>query len=62
MALLLLYICLQHNESIYVPAPLCAYAALGLVTEEPIENVHLHVYRGPNSVFGIGDAVSTGTA
>ena len=62
MALSLLYICLQHNEEIYVPVSLCAYAAPGLATEEPIEKVSFHVYRGPNGVFGISDAVSTGTA
>ena len=62
MALSLLYICLQHNEEIYIPAPLCAYAALGIATEEPIEKVPLHIYQGPTSVFGIGDVVSTGTA
>jgi len=66
MALSLLYICLQHNEEICVPAPLRnrvkdAYTALGLAVEEPIEKMALHVYRGPNGVFGIGDAVSTGT-
>ena len=58
MALSLLYICLQHNEEIYIPAPLCAYATLGIATEEPIEKVPLHVYRGPaNGIFGIGDTV-----
>ena len=50
-----------------MPAPLCngvkdAYAALGLAVEEPIEKVPLHVYQGPNGVFGIGDAVSTETS
>jgi len=50
-----------------VPAPLRkrvkdAYAALGLAIEEPIAKVTLHVYRGPNGVFGIGDAVSTETS
>ena len=50
-----------------MPAPLCnrvkdAYAALGLVVEEPIAKVTLHVYQGPNGVFGIGDAVSTETS
>ena len=52
-----------------MPAPLClcnrvkdAYAALGIVVEEPIAKVTLHVYRGPNGVFGIGDAVSTETS
>ena len=59
MALSLLYICFQHNEEIYVPAPLCAHAALGLAMEELIVKVILHVYRGPNGVFEIGDAVST---
>jgi len=67
MALSLLYICLRHNEEIFVPAPLRkrvkdAYAALGLAIEEPIAKVTLHVYRGPNGVFGIGDAVSTETS
>ena len=65
LALALLYICLQHNEDIYVPPPLRstvrdAYAALGIDEEEPIQKVPLHVYRGPNGVFGIGDAVDTG--
>ena len=46
MALLLRYICLWHNEEIFVPAPLCnevkdAYATLGLAVEEPIEKVAL---------------------
>ena len=67
MLLLLLYICLQHNEEMFVSASLCnrvkdAYAALGLVVEEPIAKVTLHVYQGPNGLFGIGDAVSTETS
>ena len=67
MALSLRYICLWHNEEIFVPAPLCngvkdVYAALGLAVEEPIEKVALHVYQGPSSVFGIGDAVSNETS
>jgi len=50
MALLLRYICLWHNEEIFVPAPLCngvkdIYAALGLAVEEPIEKVALHAYQ-----------------
>ena len=49
MLLSLLYICLQHNEEIFVSAPHCnrvkdVYAALGLAVEEPIEKVSLHVY------------------
>ena len=39
--------------------PLHSYAALGITTEEPIEEVPLHVYRVPNGVFGTGDVVST---
>jgi hypothetical protein len=58
MALSLLYIYLQHNVDIYV-CPLHSYAALGLVTEEPIEKVPFHVYRGPNGIFGTCDVVST---
>ena len=50
MALSLLYICLQHNEEIYVPAPLRnrvkdTYTALGLAVEEPIQKMTLHDYR-----------------
>ena len=50
-----------------MPAPLCnrvkdTYAALGLAMEEPTEKVRHHVYRGPNDIFGIGDAVSTETS
>jgi len=40
-------------------APLHSYTVLGLATNEPIEKVPLHVYQGPNSVFGTGDVVST---
>jgi hypothetical protein len=66
MLLSLLYICIQHNEEIFVPVPLCnrvkdAYAALGLAMKESIENVPLHVYQGPNGVFRIGDVASTET-
>ena len=39
--------------------PLHLYAVLGIATEEPIEKVPLHVYRGPNSIFGTDDVVST---
>ena len=35
-----------------------SYATLDLSTEEPVEKVPLHVYRGPNGVFGIGDVGS----
>ena len=50
MALSLLYICLQHNEEIYVPAPLRnrvkdTYTDLGLAVEEPIQKMTLHDYR-----------------
>ena len=66
MHLSLLYICLQHNEEIFVAVPLCnrvkdAYAALVLAMEESIENVPLHVFQGPNGVFRIGDVASTET-
>jgi hypothetical protein len=44
---------------IFMYTPLHSYAALGLATEEPIEKVPLHVYQGPNGVFGTGDVVST---
>jgi hypothetical protein len=67
MLLSLLYICIQHNEEIFVPAPLYnrvkdAYAALSLTMEEPITKVPLHVYQGSNGVFRIDDVVSTETA
>ena len=49
----------SNTMKIYMYTPLPSYAALYLATDEPIEKVPLHVYQGPNSVFGTSDVVST---